>query len=174
MTPSTNKRHPMMSGIHRLKNSLLAALPAVLMVVPAHAEMQYFTDYGLELCEAAAPGEQPRCTELPGGTEVKFTGVTQKDAKGRTLYEATTRAGTAKGWITESQKRSLLADERVQATSCWQTPQVGMTEDEVLASCWGKPKIRRSIGVEGLMRDQWVYGDGRFLYFDHGRLFAIE
>jgi hypothetical protein len=24
------------------------------------------------------------------------------------------------------------------------------------------------------MRDQWIYGEGRYLYFDNGRLFAIE
>jgi hypothetical protein len=24
------------------------------------------------------------------------------------------------------------------------------------------------------MRDQWSYGDGRYLYFDNGRLLAIE
>jgi hypothetical protein len=49
-----------------------------------------------------------------------------------------------------------------------------MSEEQVLASCWGKPKSRRRVGVEGLMRDQWIYGEGRYLYFDNGRLFAIE
>jgi hypothetical protein len=149
-------------------------LSAVLMVVPAHAETRYFTDFGLDLCEAAAPGEQPHCTELSDAVELKFTGATRKDARGRTLYEATTRDGATKGWITESQKRALLVDDRPQAVSCSETPQIGMSEDQVLASCWGKPKSRGSIGVEGLMRDQWVYGDGRYLYFDNGRLFAIE
>ena len=144
------------------------------MLVPAHAETRFFTDYGLELCEPAGPGEQPHCAELAGSTEVKLTGATRKDAGGRTLYEATTRDGATKGWITESQRQSLLRDDRVQPTSCAQNPQIGMSEEEVLASCWGKPKSRRRIGVEGLMRDQWIYGDGRYLYFDNGHLFAIE
>ncbi len=164
----------MMSGIHRIKNALLAALPAVLMLAPAHAETRYFTDFGLDLCEAANPGEQPHCTELSDAVEIKFTGATRKDARGRTLYEATTRDGTTKGWITEAQKRSLLVDDRPQAISCSETPQIGMSEEQVLASCWGKPKSRRRVGVEGLMRDQWIYGEGRYLYFDNGRLFAIE
>jgi hypothetical protein len=158
----------------RFRNSLLAAWPAVLMVVPAHAETRLFTDYGLELCEPSRPGEQPHCTELSAGMEVKLTGATRKDAGGRTLHEATTRDGATKGWITESQKNSLLRDDRAQPMSCTQTPQIGMSEAAVLASCWGKPKSRRRIGVEGLMRDQWIYGDGRYLYFDNGRLFAIE
>ena len=162
----------MMSGFHRIKNSLLAALPAVLMFVPAHAETRYFTDFGLDLCEASRPGEH--CTELGGGIEVKLTGATRRDAGGRTLYEATTRDGATKGWITESQRRSLLSDDRVQTMSCTQSPRIGMSEQEVLASCWGKPRSRRRTGVEGLMRDQWIYGDGRYLYFDNGRLLAIE
>jgi hypothetical protein len=164
----------MMSGLHRSKNLLLAVLPAALMAAPAHAETRYFTDFGLELCEAANPGEQPRCKELSDAVEIKFTGATRKDAKGRILYEAATRDGSAKGWITESQKQGLIVDDRPQAISCSQTPRVGMTEQQVLASCWGKPKSRRQIGVEGLMRDQWVYGEGRYLYFDNGRVFAIE
>jgi hypothetical protein len=164
-----------MSAIHRIKNSLVAGLPAALMLVPAHADVRYFTDYGLELCDSSGPGE-PRCTELPASTEVKLTGATRKDAGGRTLFEATTRDGATKGWITEPQKRSLLVDDHVQTTtsSCTQTPRIGMSEGEVLASCWGPPRSRRRIGVEGLMRDQWTYGDGRHLYFDNGRLFAIE
>jgi hypothetical protein len=174
MTPSTRKRHLMMSGIHRIKNSVLAALPAVLMLVPAHAETRYFTDFGLDLCESSRPGEQPRCTELGGGIEVKLTGATRRDARGRTLYEATTPDGVTKGWITESEKKSLLSDDRVQTMSCTQDLQIGMSEQEVLASCWGKPRSRRRTGVEGLMRDQWIYGDGRYLYFDNGLLFAIE
>jgi hypothetical protein len=172
--PSTRKRRPMMSGTGRIRNALLAALPAVLIVASAHAETRYFTDFGLDLCEAANPGEQPRCTELSDAVELKFTGATRKDAKGRTLFEATTRDGSAKGWITDSQKRGLLVDDRPQAISCSETPQIGMSEEQVLASCWGKPKSRRKVGVEGLMRDQWIYGEGRYLYFDNGRLFAIE
>ena len=164
----------MMSGTRHPKHALLAMLPAALLLAPAHAETRYFTDFGLDLCEATNAGEPQRCKELSDAVEIKFTGATRKDAKGRTLYEAATRDGSAKGWITESQKRGLLVDDRPQAISCSQTPQVGMTEEQVLASCWGKPKVRRQIGVEGLMRDQWVYGDGRFLYFDKGRVFAIE
>jgi hypothetical protein len=163
----------MKSGLHRIRISVLAALPAILTLVPAHAETRLFTDYGLELCDSSGPG-QPNCKELPGGIEIKLTGTTRRDANGRTLYEATTRDGAARGWITESQKRGLLVDDRPQAMSCSQTPQIGMSEAAVLASCWGKPKSRRRVGVEGLMRDQWIYGDGRYLYFDDGRLFAIE
>ena len=171
MSPSTDKRHLMMSGIHQIKNSLLAALPAALMFVLAHAETRLFTDFDLDLCESSRPGEN--CTELSAGIEVKLTGATRRDARGRTLYEVTTLDGAAKGWITEIQRKSLRIEDRV-LMSCTQDPRIGMSEEEVLVSCWGKPRNRRHIGVEGLMRDQWIYGDGRYLYFDNGHLVAIE
>jgi len=158
--------------MHRIQHCVLAALLAVLIIVPAHGQTRLFTDYGLELCDSSRAGE-PRCTELSGGIEVKLTGATRRDAGGRTLYEATTADGATRGWITESQRRNLLSDDRVQM-SCTGNLRIGMSEEEVLASCWGKPRSRRRTGVEGLMRDQWSYGDGRYLYFDNGRLLAIE
>jgi hypothetical protein len=161
----------MMSAIHQIKNALLAALPAALLFVPVHAQTRLFTDFDLDLCESSRPGES--CTELSAGIEVKLTGATRRDARGRTLYEVTTPDGAVKGWLTEIQRKSLLTQDRVQ-TSCTRDPRIGMSEDEVLISCWGKPRNRRRIGVEGLMRDQWIYGDGRYLYFDNGHLVAIE
>ena len=49
-----------------------------------------------------------------------------------------------------------------------------MSEQEALKTCWGRPKFRRRVGVEGLMRDEWVYGEGRYLYFDNGKILAIQ
>jgi len=171
MSPSPDKRHLMMSAIHQIKNTLLIASPAALLFVTAHAQTRLFTDFDLDLCESSRPGES--CSELSAGIEVKLTGATRRDSRGRTLYEVTTPDGAVKGWITEIQRKSLLIQERVQ-TSCTQDPRIGMSEEEVLVSCWGKPRNRRHIGVEGLMRDQWIYGDGRYLYFDNGHLIAIE
>ena len=53
-------------------------------------------------------------------------------------------------------------------------PKIGMSEQDVLSTCWGKPRYRRLTGVEGLMREQWVYGDRKYLYFDNSRLIGIE
>ncbi len=65
-------------------------------------------------------------------------------------------------------------EQRARSVCSPNEPRVGMTEQEVLSTCWGKPRYRRRTGVEGLMRDQWVYGDGKYLYFDNGHLLAIE
>src|SRR5258705_5253812 len=108
-----------MSAVHQIKNSLLAALPAALMFVSAHAETRLFTDFDLDLCESSRPGEN--CAELSAGIEVKLTGATRRDARGRTLYEVTTADGAATGWITEIQRKSLLIEDRVHM-SCTSIP----------------------------------------------------
>ncbi len=50
---------------------------------------------------------------------------------------------------------------------------VGMTQDDVLASSWGKPrKINRTTTARSTS-EQWVY-DGGYLYFDDGILTTIQ
>jgi len=50
---------------------------------------------------------------------------------------------------------------------------IGMSQEDVLASSWGKPrKINRSTYAWGT-REQWVY-DGGYLYFTNGVLDAIQ
>jgi hypothetical protein len=50
---------------------------------------------------------------------------------------------------------------------------IGMTAQQVLASCWGKPEHRNvTIFAQG-RSEQWVYPGG-YLYFRDGRLEAID
>ncbi len=51
---------------------------------------------------------------------------------------------------------------------------VGMTQQDVLDSSWGKPEhINRTITARGT-REQWVYGLRNYLYFEDGILTAIQ
>ena len=51
---------------------------------------------------------------------------------------------------------------------------IGMSQDEALASNWGKPvRINRTITAHGT-NEQWVYGGGNYLYFENGKLTAIQ
>ena len=51
---------------------------------------------------------------------------------------------------------------------------LGMTKQQVLDSCWGEPqKINTSIGSWGT-HEQWVYGNGNYLYFENGKLTSIQ
>lgn len=51
---------------------------------------------------------------------------------------------------------------------------IGMTQQDVLDSSWGKPKdINKTIGAWGV-HEQWVYGNGNYLYFEDGILTSIQ
>ncbi|MGQ0711399.1 MAG: hypothetical protein ACT4NV_16835 [Rhodoferax sp.] len=52
--------------------------------------------------------------------------------------------------------------------------EVGMTQQDVLDSSWGKPKrINRTTTARGT-REQWVYGLRNYLYFEDGILTTIQ
>lgn len=45
---------------------------------------------------------------------------------------------------------------------------------EMCEAAWGSPiNINRTI-IKGLISEQWVYGFGTYLYFDNGKLIAIQ
>lgn len=51
---------------------------------------------------------------------------------------------------------------------------VGMTQQDVLNSSWGRPQhVNRTTTALGT-REQWVYGIGSYLYFEDGVLTAIQ
>lgn len=51
---------------------------------------------------------------------------------------------------------------------------VGMTKEEVLGSSWGRPqKVNTTTNAYGT-REQWVYGNGNYLYFEGDRLVTIQ
>lgn len=51
---------------------------------------------------------------------------------------------------------------------------IGMTKEQALASNWGRPsKVNKTINANGT-QEQWVYGDGNYLYFDNGVLTAVQ
>jgi hypothetical protein len=67
--------------------------------------------------------------------------------------------------------RRLAAQEAAEKRSRGVT--IGMSQEEVIASSWGKPrKINRTTYSWGT-KEQWVY-DGGYLYFTNGVLDAIQ
>ena len=53
-------------------------------------------------------------------------------------------------------------------------PHLGMTKEEVEASLWGRPeKINRTV-TQYSSREQWVYGQGQYLYFEDGILTSFQ
>jgi hypothetical protein len=54
------------------------------------------------------------------------------------------------------------------------TPTIGMHQWEVLISDWGSPTKKNKTTTADGEREQWVYDGGRYLYFDDGKLTAIQ
>lgn len=51
---------------------------------------------------------------------------------------------------------------------------IGMTKQDVLDSSWGKPeKINKTTTKYGV-REQWVYGNGNYLYFEDDKLTSVQ
>ncbi len=72
----------------------------------------------------------------------------------------------------KEEKRRLL-EKKIKSHK--QGVSIGMTPKEVIEkTSWGKPKsVNRTTNQYGVS-EQWVYGDGNYLYFDNGKLTSIQ
>jgi hypothetical protein len=50
---------------------------------------------------------------------------------------------------------------------------VGMPEEAAILS-WGHPRKVNRTTTDSNTREQWVYGDGHYLYFTNGKLTSIQ
>jgi hypothetical protein len=72
------------------------------------------------------------------------------------------------------------ADDQAQAAAAVElakkpSARIGMTAKQVRTSTnWGEPASVNRTMVSGHTHEQWVYGDRQYLYFDNGRLTAIQ
>jgi hypothetical protein len=54
-------------------------------------------------------------------------------------------------------------------------PREGMTYDQVLATCWGKPaSIHRTTTTRGHVQEQDVYPEHGYIYLDDGIVTSIQ
>ncbi|MGE7999868.1 hypothetical protein ACQKOF_14545 [Lysinibacillus sp. NPDC093190] len=53
-------------------------------------------------------------------------------------------------------------------------PHIGMTKEEVEASLWGQPETINRTVTEYSIHEQWVYGQGQYLYFTDGILTSFQ
>jgi hypothetical protein len=51
---------------------------------------------------------------------------------------------------------------------------IGMSQQEVLMSSWGRPENINRTTTASRTHEQWVYPGNQYLYFDDGRLTAIQ
>lgn len=53
-------------------------------------------------------------------------------------------------------------------------PYIGMTKTEAQNSTWGRPSKINKTTTAYRIHEQWVYGNGKYLYFDNGYLTSIQ
>lgn len=53
-------------------------------------------------------------------------------------------------------------------------PRIGMTANDAADSSWGRPKDINTTTTATQIRQQWVYGGSRYLYFTNGLLTTIQ
>jgi hypothetical protein len=51
---------------------------------------------------------------------------------------------------------------------------IGMTQQQVLQSCWGRPRASHSTTTASGTEEQWIYGNTNYLYFTNGLLVLIQ
>jgi hypothetical protein len=73
--------------------------------------------------------------------------------------------------IEKDRKAHLAADK---ARKRREGVTVGMSQQDVLDSSWGRPEsVNRTTTARGT-REQWVYGGRNYLYFENGVLTTIQ
>lgn len=93
----------------------------------------------------------------------------QKTKEAVTLLETATKA-KAQQW----EKAQKEADRIYKARKKKEGVSIGMSQQDVLDSSWGRPeRVNRTTTVRGV-HEQWVYGSGNYLYFESGLLTSIQ
>jgi hypothetical protein len=53
-------------------------------------------------------------------------------------------------------------------------PKIGMTTKEVIATCWGRPHHVNRTENSNVISDQFVYGNGRYVYLENGVVRSVQ
>lgn len=128
-----------------------------------------------DLCKA---GEGARIDQAKAHLDKK-----QYDAAAALIYTCTGHIGPAETALlgkaidaAAAQKATQVQAEQARAKAMKKTQGVtiGMSQQDVLDSSWGKPqRVNRSTNKYGV-REQWVYGPGNYLYFENATLTSIQ
>lgn len=53
-------------------------------------------------------------------------------------------------------------------------PEIGMSESDVLSSSWGEPEKRNVTESANSKKEQWVYSNNKYIYFENGVVTSIQ
>jgi hypothetical protein len=71
-------------------------------------------------------------------------------------------------------RKSELANYKVTTTTTRKNPAIGMTTDEVKNSTWGSPEKINKTTMSNGTSEQWVYSIDKYIYFENGKVSAIQ
>ncbi len=128
----------------------------------------------LSLCEA--PREislDTKCNYAKG----KFTVQSVEQPNIKTFYRVTFEDGRS-GYIgaLEKELQSTNKDPAIAAAECKRrgNPRIGMTHQQVIATCWGEPENVNRTETGNVVFDQYVYSDGRYVYLRNGAVTSLQ
>lgn len=134
----------------------------------------------VRLCPKPAPDilDRIQCPELTSG---KFTVTEVVLANKVPSYYRIEMEGGRTGYVRADDKVNFISEDpqvlaKAPRANCAKLgePKLGMTAAEVEQTCWAKPISVNRLTVANHIREQHVYGRGRFLYFENDILVAIE
>jgi hypothetical protein len=134
----------------------------------------------VRLCPKPAPDilDRIQCPEVTSG---RFT-VTEVVLFNKVpSYYRIEMEGGRTGYVRADDKTHFLDEDpqilaRAPQANCARLgePKLGMTTAEAEKTCWAKPLTVNRLNIANHIREQHVYGKGRYLYFENDILVAIE
>lgn len=139
----------------------LLTLTAILLALPSAAQ----TNDSAKYARCAGSTEMQKCRALVDAVAAE----TPEAKRARAEKLDRERASSAQAVLQQPLTHNPSAQHVIA-----HEPAIGMTEYEASKTMWGRPEsINRTKTRYGTM-EQWVYGDGRYLYLENGRVTAIS
>jgi hypothetical protein len=140
---------------------------------------------GINLCDEAFISSDTHCERVKSGKFIYDGSEPKKFRLGSNvstfpsgkMYHATFSDGRT-GFIDEIEfeYETTTRDPALVAADCKRRgdPKIGMTTKEVTATCWGKPQHVNRTATANVISDQFVYGNGRYVYLENGIVRSIQ
>lgn len=110
-----------------------------------------------------------------GGDEIKALDMTidaEKEKIARALQVEKNKIALAERL--KAEKEQAAADKADRAFRKKQGVRIGMTQQQVAESSWGRPQQINSTTYTFGVHEQWVYPGNQYLYFENGKLTTIQ
>lgn len=162
-----------------MKRFILLAM--LILAPPAHAESIKWLHAGVPFCQNK---HMIQCRQISTG-KVQLV-ATDVDTYNRKIFQVNYEG--VEGYISAYFVDTYMRDEDPAITSAREKAKataakkecdrrggvsIGMTADQVHASCWGKPeRVNKTITARG-KHEQWVYGRS-YVYLENGTVTSIQ